>query len=303
MNRPVLALFSVLISLLLWMNFGQKEPLVQREIRVRLEASGLREGLLPEQFPTSTTVIAEGPRNLLNQVEAERLVVRADFRGVSPGVRAVALAVAGSFPPSLSVEPKFPTMRVQVSKSRTTRLPVTIETVGALPAGVVYRAATSEPREVEVLMPADAKNSVREVRATLDLSRLSEAVGWIEVNLVALDEDGRTIATAQIQPDAARIYPTLGGASPRALALLQPTWQGSVPVGYEVTQISVQPQQVEIKSESDVPTPALIRLEPISLAGRTETFEVEAHPIFPRDVRLAEPQAVRIRVEIAKVHG
>lgn len=300
MNRFWLGLCSLLISLMLWINFGQKEPVIQRELRVKLEARNAPVGLVAIDLPARASVIAEGPRNLLDRLDTEAVTVGVDLANGRAGVFIYPLATLTATGSRIKLEPRSATMRLTLVKTAVVTRPVVIQTQGAPPPGMDYMGAQAEPSSVAVTVPEGQGDSVKDVRALLELNRLSPTVGYIEAEVVAVDSANKPIPGATVEPRLVRILPKLTEATEAHSALVNPNWSGSPLFGYRVTGYEISPRQVRVSGSTAI---KVLTTLPISLAGRRESFQVQVDLDVPDGLRLAAPTTISVVVTIEPEPG
>ncbi|MBL8048630.1 MAG: hypothetical protein JNJ45_08110 [Chthonomonas sp.] len=293
MNRFWLGFASLCLSLLLWLDFGQKEPTIQRELRVPLETRNLPPGLVPIDLPGRVSVIAEGPRNQLDRLATDAVLATVDLSRARTGGGTFPLTVATPGGLRIKLDTRWPTLRLNLAQTVVLTRPVVIETLGTPPEGMEYSGAEAEPSSVTLTIPSTERGNVKDVRAVLDLNRLSSGLGYIEAELVVVNSKNEPIPAASVEPARVRIRPLLGKEGEARTVFVNPQWQGALPFGFVVGDVTVSPQQVRLAGNIE---PATIFTKPISLKGRTQTFTEQVELELPEGSRLTSPTTITVTV-------
>src|SRR5271170_4887649 len=154
-----LRVLAILIAMGLWIfvNAGQHEA--QTNLLVPVEYRGLPSGLmLVNRRPDFVSVSISGPRTLLSLLDASRLAVPIDLRGITPGQNEFKIAPdMFRIPRQTTIDRILPSqITLDVDQIATRELPVRLSISGQVAGGLAIGSIELKPPVVSVTGPSRA---------------------------------------------------------------------------------------------------------------------------------------------------
>lgn len=292
---------SLCVAILL---FLQLQPRLasgrEREFDVPLTFIGLSDTLTVVKAPRTVRVLASGTQQAINELEASRVTASIDLADAVSGTGRYVIEVDGPKRRGLEYSPLRQLAEVAIEKSLTTEFDVTLTAVGTPPEGLTFEGSSVSPSRVSIQGPASSIESVKSVRAVLDVSSLAPGRTKI-LELEALDENGQPVTLINFEPRTVEVTPAVSiGPSTRQL-LVTPVIRNQPAPGYRVVSYSVVPNQVEVTGATeDVSRFTVVDTEPIDLSGRRATYTISVKLRLPERLEAVTSDTVTVRIVIQK---
>jgi YbbR domain-containing protein len=287
-NIP-LKLASLFLALVLWTYvIDQSENIEESNLSVEVQMEGLDSRLVQispsESERKMISVTVTGPRKVDTEMTSE-FKAHVDLSRFKIGDRKGKCLIILDVPPTYAgaewkCEPSPRAIDVLLDESYETKVKVVLRTSGLLKESYIYAGSTLSPNDVSVRGAKQYVNSVKQVRAILDLSN-TEPTRINMVKLEALDSNGKPVSGVVCDPDTVAVRPALMVAPPTKNVVITPNYLGTAAIGYRITSCEVTPNQVRLKGSSEV------------LAG---LVSVDTQPIKIQDLNSDATFAVRLKL-------
>ena len=239
------------------------------------------------------------PRSVLAETRTEEIKAFVDLAGLEPGTHP--LHVQTVIPHGLevvSVTPDMVTFTIDPIIQK--RMPIRLVRTGASPPGRTVAGIEPETSMVTIVGPQSVINTVSEVVGEVAVP--SEASGDVDVDvsLYPTNEEGYALENVRVVPKLISAHVSFARSLSRKVVDVKPNIEGSVPSGYTLADIRVEPSRVElagVSSELDAVT--TLSTEPIPVAGLTETTERTVSLALPLGVTVTD-KMVTVRLVVKK---
>ena len=198
-----------------------------------------------------------------------------DLSAVDPGEHTlpVQVQVDSNLARKTRQDPEQVTLTLE--KVLTQTLPIKLMVSGEAPLGYEVQTPRLEPQQVTVSGPTSLISRVREVRAQLDLSGVTQTITRT-LTLAPVDSTGKSISGVSVLPASARVIQpvTLLGGYRNVIVKLVTT--GIVASGYRLSNYFVSPSSVVVFSSDPKLVenlPGYVETEPLDLTNATDDFE------------------------------
>lgn len=187
-----LKLISLGVAFSLWIFVNASERDTEMALQVALELRNLPAHLMVTSPRVDFVDIrVSGPRTLLGRIDRKRLLIPLDLSGIRPGPAVFQIATdALNLPRGVKIVRITPA-QITLDLERVMRqtVPVHLQLVGKLPAGLSIVDSRVSPESVEVIGPSGAVEDVKAVEtAPLDVSNVSPGILERELALPEISE-------------------------------------------------------------------------------------------------------------------
>lgn len=297
-------LASLGVALVVWLVATlQANPIDQQRFQ-RIQVNILTDdNVIVTNNPTQMAVVfVRAQTSVLNLLDQEDIVVTADLRGRAPGeTYTVPLEVAIARPAAGDTQPSQITVAIEQVVAQ--QKPVEIVVMPPSASSFVYDNLQTDVLQAEVRGAATAVEAVQRVIGELDLRDVRSPVER-SVSLLAVDEDGSRVSAVTVTPRTANVQVDVEQRADVRDLLVNPDIQyETLGEEFEIRDVLYEPSRVTVQGatpEDVADLGNIIRTEPITLAGRTNTFTITVPLVLPgEDVFLvSEPAAVTVQVFI-----
>lgn len=216
------------------------------------------------------------------------------------GVHRVELVGVTSYGQVVQLSPSSVEVTVESRGSR--YVPVNVEFTGDVQDSLWYNIARTNPAQVLVSGPSSLLQTAVSARVQVDVTGQTASYDR-SAPLVLLDEQGEEIASSLTASPSfimmsIEVYPKVQlSVSKNA----DTATVGTLPEGYELTGIDVQPETITVAAEQSL-LDGLDELsfDPISLDGRTSSFTAVTTLNALRDMRYVSSEQVTVTVYISE---
>ena len=256
---------------------------------------------LLEALPDVTSIRYLAPADVAGRVGSGDFRAEVDLSTVTPAPNAAPVRVTvtvRALNPRIQVlgwEPQAVDVRLDAVRTRVVRVRVDH---AAVPAGLVASDPQAEPSSVTVRGASSLVDQVHEAvaRVTIDPGAINVDV---DVPLFAADEDGEPVPSIDVEPEEVHVFIDVGPAQGTRSVFVAPSWEGTLPAGYALTDIDVDPPAVTVSG----PRATLAELDsvptaPIDLAGRRADATVDTRLELPVGVTAVDVGVVRVSLAI-----
>jgi|SRR5579884_323363 len=302
------AAWAIALSVAFWL-------LVQTELNpersdvfdVAIEPTNVPAGLVVvNQADWGTVrVNVSAPRDTFSQLRASQMHAYVDLKAAGPGQATFPVEVPSPDPLVRVGDPTPSRITVRLEELTRKTLPVRGTLDGSPPFGYRPGRASLNPNTITVSGPT---SFVRRVESAAVEIRLDGVTSDINTTLppVLLDARGERVPAnvpgADIQPPGIQVQlPITQQVSYKEVGV-RPVLQGSVPPGYWVQSVSVDPAVVTAIAEPQALNPVdAIDTEPIDLSGATASFSRPVGLQVPQGLVLARNDQPVVSVQIEPV--
>ncbi len=276
---------------------------------VTVELVGLEEGLvMTNTLPEQITINLRAPASIWKQITNSRLSAKAivDVTGLQPGEYEIPLKIQIGIEPILITSFSPQSVKVVLEKYETRTFDLTISEVGSIPTAFKAEVPVAAESRINVSGSVSLLDQIDFVRVILDHSNATESIEK-ELIIAAVNKNGTVIPSGlTFQPEKVKVSQEIslrGGYRVVAVKVVVP---GTVPAGYRVSKISVDPSVVTIYSSDRTlleSLPSYLNTEPVDLSTLTEPTEIKVGLDLPDGISLVGDQTVSVDVDIDPIEG
>jgi YbbR domain-containing protein len=302
-------LLAGVLALTVWMAAVNAEDPIQTRAfpeSVPILYQGLPEGLQVVGMPPQEgTVSLRAPRSVWDEISTQEIRLVVDLSGLETGIHTLATTPVVDLQPASVVtrDPQRVTLTLEETLSR--RMDVHVIVSGEPEEG--YRAEEPQvsPQDAVVTGPTSVLEDVAELAISVDISGLRDDL-VLEAELVPLNSEGLEIEGLSVAPATAQVQISilqLGGY--RSVAVI-PITEGQVEPGFRVTNITVTPTLVTLKSVDPQAVellPGYVQTEPISLIDATEDISLRVPLSLPEGFTVVGEQSVLVHITIEAIES
>ena len=216
------------------------------------------------------------------------------------GVQQVDLVGVTAYGKVVQVTPSSVEVTIESRGSR--YVPVNVEFTGDVKSNLWYNITRTNPAQVLVSGPSSLLQSVASARVQIDVTGQTASYDR-SAPLTLLDEQGNEIGSA-LTASPSFIMMSIDVYPKAQLSVnhnIDTATVGTLPEGYEITGVDVQPETVTVAGEQSL-LDELDELSfvPISVDGRTSSFTAISTINALRDMRYISSEQVTVTVYIAE---
>ena len=236
------AALAISLALFMQLQVGLM-PDSERELEVPLAFANQSDDVIVLQVPNKIKVSATGTQQLLDSLDASKVLASVDLAGAPVGDGRFRVEVTGPIRPGLLLSPVRGFVDIRIEARVRKSLTVDLDTAGVPPESFTYGGATILPPSVEVSGLESVVSDVKSVRAVLDLSQILPNK-TLEIELEALNEEGRPVPLIEFEPETVMVSPAVSiGPTTRNL-LVVARFINQVPLGYRIFVYTLTQNQV-----------------------------------------------------------
>ncbi len=244
-------------------------------------------GLVVAKSDTTATakVVLQGTRTELNALDASDITVTVDVSKYERGDSYADVEV--HVPSSVTVDSVKPSqIKIAIESRVSVDQGVSVVFSGTSPANQEAVCLETDPESVSVTGASSAVKSVKNVRAVVDISKVSQTADTLEAELQPVDEMGNVVSGLTLSAERAKVKVQL--YSTKTVPLVVKT-EGRPDIKYSVSIEA--PESVLISCPGEIlDSVTKVETETVDLSEITESKEVSLIPILENDVRLASYQ-------------
>ncbi|MFZ5827589.1 MAG: YbbR-like domain-containing protein [Bacillota bacterium] len=297
-----LKVLAVALSILLWAMVVEdynKETTVPFDVPLKVThhpTFELFEGR--HDLETTVEVSVSGPSLLVNGLKVDEIEALVDYRQVTEPNRAQDVPVQVKMPARVRDQVKYrvtpSTVSVTLVQTRTAHVPITVTPdagVIAVGAREFRYTASSVEKQIEMRGRTDYLNLVRAATIALDRADLEPPLeaGVLKEKTRVVSKPVQPVdATAQpvekLQKYYADVAITWEELPPGRRVQVHPRTQGTLPTGFELVSVAVDPDYITLRSASvtgSMPEVTVVETEPVDLTGQSKSFTTTARILAP----------------------
>jgi YbbR domain-containing protein len=301
-HKPLLFLMSLIVAIALWIN-AKAASSTEEAYPLPVSARGLDENLIVVSDLGEVTVKAQGTQEDIENINLKNVKPFIDLRRAEQGKNTydVQLETRGN-PINISWKILRPTVEVDIQPRVSEPRPVDVDIIGTPPPGWIVPNATASPSSVRVDGPRSAVAKVAKVRAVFDLDNAQQGEA-LRIDLQLLDATGARITSgATATPAWVEVTPNMVPAAATKFVIVQPTWKGTLPIGFKLLGATVAPPQISVTGELDLLTKVTaVETEPIDLSKITADVTVRVKVKLPRGITPVKDNTVNVMLRVQPV--
>lgn len=304
-------LLAIVLAITVWITaVTASDPNEERVYagEVNIEIVGQDPSLvLTSAVPDNLSLTLSAPRSVWKELEAPGAPVRvvADFSGLTAGTYELPLQVQIGIRPVRVVSYTPKNLAVTLEPLIAISFPITLVQRGELAVGYESKPPSISQVNATVSGPESLVNSVKDVRAILDLSLAHENINRA-LTLQALDENGQVVEGVSISPERVTATMEVTQRGGYRNVVVKVVISGQPAGGYRVTNVSVYPVAVTVYSPDPGLVDALpgyVDTLPIDLYGARDDIDLYVGLNLPLGVNVVGEQSVQVQVGIAAIEG
>ncbi|QYK52339.1 MAG: hypothetical protein KF824_08720 [Fimbriimonadaceae bacterium] len=296
----LLLIASLIISVALWVQVQPMfEPGREREFSIPLSLENKPENLAIFSAPDAVTIVASGTLADLDKLDTATVEAFVNLERIKAGQANFAVQVRAPANSGLTFRPKVQTLQITAENVSRAMKTLSVVPTGAPPDGLAYGNAVCQPAEVNISGPESYFKQVASVQVTLDLTRARPGVS-VSVPVEILDKEGNPVPSMIADPPKVTVAASFSVSMASRPVPVIVDWSGSPAPGFEITEILVNPQKVEISGETEtISGVTVIVTEPISLEGIRANKDIKAKLVVPSKSSV-EPMTVMVTIRVKK---
>lgn len=293
-NNTVRKILSLLIAIFLWVYvMGEVNPTITKTIsnipvellnENTLEQRGLA---VQESSEFAVSIEVKGKRADLNSLEKSEITATADLFGYKEGENEVPVTV--EVPDNITLEAiKTPNIKVTLEELVSVYKEITVDFAGKTESGTEPGNVTVSPDEIEVKGAKSAVDIVKNVKAEVDASKITDEERTFNVEPKAVDKNGDIVSGVTLSAKTVQVQAVLCYTKTVPLKV---EVTGSVPEKYQVTDILI-PKKITIRGpKASLDKITSISADPVDISDVTASTTLKIDPRLPQGVELADSSA------------
>ena len=244
-------LFCLFCAIGMWVYvMKDQNPIIEMTYTVPVQVQNLDQNYLVEGVPSEVRVHLRGPRNAIFDINPSVLKAYVNMKNARVGQENIPInftAPTGTFIDSMTPE----NVTVTVDEYMVKELQVQVHPLGTVPNDIAIKDSKIMPTTVTISGPAHlvSKASYAVIRINLDKHRES----FTEVgDILPVDSAGNVVEGLTITPRGAQIQYELERIRMEKKVPIQPNIVGTVPVGYTIKRVVVEPKEVSIVGKESI---------------------------------------------------
>lgn len=295
-------ILSVVIAVFIWFQVMTEEnPTDQRTFdRVAVEVKEVQQGCVVLDYePKTISVVVRGSRRGLTSLAHDRVKAQVKLNDVGEGRTTVPIEVG--VPSGFEVAqvlPALATVAVDVLVSRPAKVKVDVS--GSAAEDFEAMAPALEPSSVTVSGPKSKVVLVDAAWGRVDVSGATADVKT-EVQLFPVTSEGREVPGLSLLPRAVKVVVPVRALPPAKTVVVRAAIRGSVPAGYKVDRVAVEPDRVRIRAPAEVLAEiSSISTVPVSIEGMRASGTKEVGLVLPPGVVWSSARSAKVSVDVSE---
>ena len=295
-------LFARIICLLvacgLWVYvMTDQNPIVERDVEVRLQHANLPENMMVFNAPKNIIVKVRGTRTKVSENLDSKLSAVINLKHVTEGQQNVPVEVDFAAGDVIQVLPKEVSIYVDTVSEK--RVPVITRIVGAVANDLTIGHSVITPAQVTLRGATHRIDKVNKVVAPIDVTD-HQGDFQAESELVAVSDDGYDIPNMRIIPERVMVQATMVSQMLSVDIPVQLVVSGELPKGITVTKTEILPEKVRITAPpSLLKELKAINTKPVDVSKLNGSAVLAAELDLPEKV-IPELRTVQIRLSVER---
>lgn len=243
---------------------------------VPILTTGAESLIITEQSREFATVTVRAPRTTLVRLSSDDIVVQARLEDLEPGEHSVELQTSVSRRAIPDTSPRLLYVRLEPLLEKDVLLAVAVTHPPPRGFEIGEGGPQTEGQQAQVSGP---QGKVEEVAAALLALNLSQQRSDFseELTLQPVDANGDIVSGVTLTPATMPVTVPVRTRSDIRQVSVQPVLADTLPEGYTLSSVTYNPQVVLVSGAPAAleNAPDTLFTDPVSLAGRSKSFEVE----------------------------
>ena len=291
-------ILAVIFAIILWIFvMNEQNPPIEMFFQAPLEVRNLSGSLVANDTPDYVRVKIRGPRSVVAGMSQQDIKAYVDLKGLTEGENIV--KVHTSVPANLEVVEVVPDkLAVNLDTLVSRQLPVEVRTTGTPAPGSNLRQAAPSLTTVRVDGPRHLMDALERVVAYVDISGKKDNF-TVEVQLAAINAEGKSIEKLTINPRRANVSVALTGASKKVVDI-KTIIVNETPKNVLIRRITTAPERVEIYGDANlVDKVDAVFTDPISMTNIDKATDIEVKLQLKEGIT-AKNNTVTVHIEVEK---
>lgn len=292
-------IICLLVACGLWVYvMTDQNPIVERNVEVRLEQRNLPDNMMVFNAPERIMVKVRGSRTQIGSESLDGVISASlDLKNVTEGQQNLPVKV--NFPGGEVVSINPNEISVYVDTVSDKQVPVITRVVGAAGGDMTIGRSTITPTEVTVRGATHRISKVNKVVAPIDLTDRSDSF-QTESELVAVSDDGYDIPNMKIIPEKVMVEATMVNQMLSTDVPVKLVLSGELPAGIVVTKTELVPATLRITAPPSVLKELKeINTQPLDISKLTGSTELAATLDLPEKV-IPSQRTVQVRISVER---
>lgn len=306
---------SLLVAIFLWSYIVSSDPTITRDktlAGVDITTSGLsvlrsRDLALltdPTTALQGVRVRVQAPQSSFARVTNENVRVELDLSQIrQTGTQEVQLTGISAYGEVIQIVPSK--LEVVVESLDQRNVPINVELIGDTgDDGYWYAIDRVNPGQMSISGPASLVQDISSAKVSMDVTGLTNDHNWT-AQPVFLDSHGEEIPQSSLSKSSSTVSVSMSVYPTKQLTVnqsMETMTSGTLPEGYELVGIEVQPSIVTVAADADL----LEQLEtisttPIGINGRRQSFTTTATLNKLKDIQYLSSEQVTVTVYIEEM--
>jgi YbbR domain-containing protein len=223
-----------------------------------------------------------------SKLTISNFTAKVDLSNLSEGTHTLPIKIISNSDAVRIVEENPATVLVRIELAKTKAIPVVVKTVGQPKEGYDVISATTDPEEVNVTGPASLVDSLAQVTASVTLNDSIEDQS-LQSKVMALNEQGESIEDLSFSPQQVAVKLKYGRSSTVKTVGIDVDTTGSLPSGYTLDKISVNPSSVTINgNENLLKNITDLSTKPLNLSNINSSITTDLDLVLPDGITLVD---------------
>ncbi len=303
---------ALLLAIAVWIvSISEKDPTEERRFtnNITIELVGLGDGLvMTNSLPEGINLKLRAPQSVWQRITNDRLPAKAtiDVTNLSEGSYHIPIKIEVGAKPIMVASYTPNVAKVTLEKYATREFDVMVAEVGEIPTAFQSDLPVVDPSKVIVGGSVSLLEQIDFVRVVLDHANATDSITR-DLNIAAIGKNGTGITTGlTYTPDKVNVKQNIYLRGGYRVVVVKVVTAGSVPEGYRVAKISVDPSVVTVYSSDSAlleSIPSYVETDPIDLSEFSGDVSVKLGLKLPERITLVGDQSVKVEIQINAIEG
>lgn len=308
-NNFGLKVLAAVFAILLWfMVVNITDPVQTRNFTVNVQVTNAEvlqdtgEYYTIPEGKTQITFQASAKRSIIEKLSPSDFTASADMNHLDRDKNRIPIDIAATrYSGSVTISTRTYYLPVNIGKQKTGKFVITPLSSGTPADGFAVSSLTAAPNIINVTGPTDIIDSINSVTATVDVDGMNSDASQ-DVVPVLLDNDGKQVDMTNVMSDVESVQVTASIMSVKTVGIDVKT-SGELQSGYQLGDITVDPNEVQVMGSSDVLNAlSTITIPPtvIDLSELTTDFTttVDISSYLPSGVTLVNSSDSKVKITV-----
>lgn len=290
-------LIALIMAFLMWVYvMADQDPPIEGSYTVPLAISNAPYEFIPICEEKTVTVIAHAPRSYFVQYDSNAFRVYANLEGLGEGEHQVTPRVI--MPQGFElVETQPSIVKVKLDPLTERQMPIELLTTGAVAQDSAVKEITQSMDTVTVVGPKSFVERVTRIYSTVNFSGNTSSFE-LQVPMRAVDEKENVVPFVRVVPSVITVSVEIESGLKKKIVPIVP--ELTVPNGWELTKISVEPAQIEISgAESLVNSIVTLKTVPFVVQTGQRNFKSTLKLVVPEGITVKNEE-VAVSAEVIR---